>query len=213
LSLDSNDTNVIDALADVLLQMGNHDEALKLLLTSTSIDPEANPFKWLYLAQLQSSFDSLASYLKAIELLQESARSRSDEAQVSDTSKAGDENIFLIALFSGHISQVVALRKQISKAHCSIAELYMTDLCYEENAEVECEAAINKAISTYPDSLDGQQALVNLRISQCRTEEACAIIEEVYTKVMSIRDKIAARTVMEEMAADTPEPEEITGEK
>jgi len=33
-------------------------------------------------------------------------------------------------------------RKQICSAHCTIAELYLTDLCYESNAESECEKAL-----------------------------------------------------------------------
>ena len=45
------DTNIMDALADVHLQLDNQDEALELLLMSTSLAPESNPFKWLYLAQ------------------------------------------------------------------------------------------------------------------------------------------------------------------
>jgi hypothetical protein len=42
-------------------------------------------------------------------------------------------------------------------------------------------------------------ALASLRISQCRTEEAGVIIEGVFHRVKAIRDKVAARTVIEEM--------------
>ena len=49
------------------------------------------------------------------------------------------------------------LKSQIAKAHCSIGELYLTDLCYDDDAEAKCEDAINKAIAADQNSLDGQQ--------------------------------------------------------
>ena len=51
------------------------------------------------------------------------------------------------------------MKKQIAKAHCSIGELYLTDLCYDDDAEKKCEEAINLAIAADADSLDGQQGM------------------------------------------------------
>ena len=152
------------------------------------------------------------------------------------------------------------LKSQIAKAHCSIGELYLTDLCYDDDAEAKCEDAINKAIAADHNSLDGQQgndrelqhtsllnicqvvafflkhkfiahnpsplehtsnynslvhndtssALASLRISQCRTAEAAAIIEGVFHRVKAIRDKISSRTVIEEMSG-VEEPDECKG--
>ena len=52
------------------------------------------------------------------------------------------------------------LKKHLAKAHCSVSELYLTDLCYEDDAEVKCEDAISRAIAADADSLDGQQGNV-----------------------------------------------------
>ena len=49
-----------------------------------------------------------------------------------------------------------------------------------------------------------------MRISQCRTAEAAVIIEGVFHRVKAIRDKISARTVIEEMSG-VEEPEECKG--
>ena len=38
-----------------------------------------------------------------------------------------------------------AIMNQICATQCSIAELYLTDLCFEENAEAECQAALLRA--------------------------------------------------------------------
>ncbi len=65
------DTNIMDALADAYLQLGEHCEALSLLELSTSRSPEENPYKWCYLAQLQAGSDAVGSYQRGINLLSE----------------------------------------------------------------------------------------------------------------------------------------------
>lgn len=70
LEKEPNDTNIMDALADVHLQLGNPQEAQELLLQSTQQAPTTNAFKWLYLAQLQQGTESLSCYLRAIDVLQ-----------------------------------------------------------------------------------------------------------------------------------------------
>ena len=72
LSLSPTDTNIMDALADVLLQLGEQEEALELLQTSTSTAPTENPYKWCYFAQLQTGEDAVNSYRKGIEILSDS---------------------------------------------------------------------------------------------------------------------------------------------
>jgi len=45
----------------------------------------------------------------------------------------------------GEDEESTAILNQLCSAHCSIAELYLTDLCYEENAENHCQAALDEA--------------------------------------------------------------------
>lgn len=106
LVLSPEDTNLMDALADVLIQLGSHDEARQLLLRSTATSPDANPFKWLFLAQLQSGKESVATYERAIGVLCAQAEARED---------AEERRI---------------MQKQIVKAYCSIADIFLTDLWY-----------------------------------------------------------------------------------
>ena len=103
-----------------------------------------------------------------------------------------------------------ANRKQIAKAFCSIAELYMTDLCYEDDAERQCESAILHAFEIDGESLDGNLALASLRLSQNRAEEASRIMEVVYTRVKRIKDIMKSRTVIAEISG-APDEVEQTG--
>jgi hypothetical protein len=102
------------------------------------------------------------------------------------------------------------LKKQIAKVYCSISELYMTDLCFEQDAEERCEEAIASSLATVPDGVDGKQALANLRLSQCRLDEASNLIEDVFHCIRVIREKQHARTVVEELAG-APEPDCVQG--
>ena len=63
------DTNVMDALADVQMQLGESEQALDLLMQSTSSAPSENPCKWFSLGQLQSGTESVDSYRAGIQYL------------------------------------------------------------------------------------------------------------------------------------------------
>lgn len=58
----------------------------------------------------------------------------------------------------------------ISNAWSSIAELYMTDLCEEEEAEEACENAISRALEY--GSVEAHRVAAELRLVQGRQEEA-----------------------------------------
>ena len=75
-------------------------------------------------------------------------------------------------------------RRQLGGAYCSILELYMTDLCFEPDAEEQCEAMLASAMAIddgrAPDAL---QAKANLRLTQRRGEEAVHSILEAYGRM------------------------------
>jgi tetratricopeptide (TPR) repeat protein len=79
-------------------------------------------------------------------------------------------------------------RRQQSAAFCTIAELYLTDLCYEEDAEQQCEEAIQAAMNII-DPTDGEpfadslQTMASLRLSQRRAKEAATYVLEAYQKM------------------------------
>lgn len=46
------------------------------------------------------------------------------------------------------------VHRQVSSAHASIAELYMTDLCDEPNAEQHCESSLKDALAVDNTNVD-----------------------------------------------------------
>jgi tetratricopeptide (TPR) repeat protein len=61
---------------------------------------------------------------------------------------------------------------KMANALCGIAEVYMTDLSWEEDAEARCEAAVTEALLVAPSSPEPLQTLASIRISQVRVEDA-----------------------------------------
>ena len=176
--LDPNDTNPMDAMADVLLQMGEQEEAMGWLVQSTTLSPTSHPVKWLNLAQLQSGKEALQSYSNGIQLLKQDLDKLS--AQTDITART-------------------VLQKQLAKVHSSVAELYLTDLCYEENAEQQCDHFITEALSFDSDCLDALNAMASLRLSQNRMHDACDVIETVSQSICNIRNTIAKRSIIEDL--------------
>jgi Flp pilus assembly protein TadD len=184
-TLDPHDAQLLDALADALLQTGRVAEAKVVLVKSTELDPRSNPAKWFYLAQLQSSGEALSSYTVGIRVLVEALQ------QVD-----------------GDATTQAAYTSQLSKAHSSVAELYLTDLCFEEDAERLCEEAVTQALLIDPSNLDGRLALASLRLSQSRPEESSKVAEELATAVISMRNSARARSLVQEFQGDDEQPDE-----
>ncbi|EGG16638.1 hypothetical protein DFA_07616 [Cavenderia fasciculata] len=76
---------------------------------------------------------------------------------------------------------VLFLKDQLSSALCSLAELYLTDECFDDNAEMECEKNLRKAIGYAPYSPEPYSLLGSMKISQCKNEEALELISHSYT--------------------------------
>ncbi len=107
------------------------------------------------------------------------------------------------------ISPCIIFRKQLCSAYCSIAELYLTDLCDEPDAESCCDAALQSALKLdeiatlaseninnknamdvdgenqkiEPPQPDALQTMANLRLSQSRGREAFEYIMRAYGRM------------------------------
>lgn len=64
------------------VQLGLREEAFRLLSVSTASSPFENPYKWCYLAQLQSGLDAISSYQRGIEILDAASQSELTHDQV-----------------------------------------------------------------------------------------------------------------------------------
>lgn len=79
-------------------------------------------------------------------------------------------------------------RRKLASAYATVSELYLTDLCYEDNAEKECESYLEMALNISDDNdgeplIDALQTAASFRLSQRRQNEAREYIIRAYNKM------------------------------
>ncbi|EPX71063.1 uncharacterized protein SOCG_01281 [Schizosaccharomyces octosporus yFS286] len=75
-------------------------------------------------------------------------------------------------------SNDVDVKKKLQGAYCSVAELFMTDLCMREEAESQCEKYTNLALQVDHTNAEALQTLASMRISQQNFDEAKEALQE-----------------------------------
>lgn len=149
----SQDEACVDALqlyASVLIELGQIETAREALLRAVTASPNAGYEKYLALAQLSTANDSLGYYSEAARILKGLLPS------VTDT------------------EVLKTMHRQLSNIFASAAELYLTDLCFEEGAESRCEALVAESIAADASNPEGLRLQADLRLSQDRKEDAKA---------------------------------------
>lgn len=120
----------------------------------------------MYLAQMAEGRDAQSLYERGLAIL------RAQHAECRDPETLAD------------------LTYDVCSACCSIAELYLTDLCFEEDAEAQCERWLAECKSTDPAFPEMLQLLGSLRISQHRAEEAREALRQAVDLVLGHKDDL-----------------------
>lgn len=188
-SMKEGDVNVLDALVEACVQLGRRDEALSLCSHCITINPTGSYERWLTLAQLQSGRNALYSYQRGGELLTEHMSSL-------DVSITGEMRLH-------------SLRAALCRIYASMAELFLTDLCFEDGAEQNCEKLVGMAQTQDAANLDGLQVMASLRLSQNRTADATPILSEVYRQTMLRRTAYNQRTILQDLIPQVGSDEEV----
>jgi len=180
LEQDKSNCDIMDSLADALLQIGDHENAKPLLQRSIAVDPSGSPYKHIYLGQMLADREALDSYERAIALLIRDYAAAQEN--IADTMSMDVEEPIPVEL--NKRSNPSLLKKQLAKAYCNVADLFLTDLAEDEGAEHACQEALLKAHNVDPTCLDVQQTLASLRLSQCKPAEACDIMSAVCSRII-----------------------------
>ena len=151
----------LNLLGEINVELGNPDTAREAFQAAAAIDAEGTQDgaeKFLWLAQLneEGGAESVKWFEKGIEVLKR-------EIGVLEGKRVQN----------GETEELLEEKKQkIANSLCGIAEVYMTDLSWEEEAEVRCESAVTEALLFAPNNPEPLQTLASIRISQLRSEEA-----------------------------------------
>jgi len=177
-------TNFLEAID--LLNSTSYDESMVETDQSNLVKAqfhEARAILHLYLGQLSTAEESLNSCKSGIDDLKKCILILEKESVAKtvgrDVVMENNEQV------NSPEQMLIDTRQQLCGVHCSIAEIYLTDLCFEPDAEILCESALQAAIDidtpNYPP--DASQTMANLRLSQNRGLDAVAYILEAYKRM------------------------------
>jgi tetratricopeptide (TPR) repeat protein len=153
----------LNLLGEINVELGDIEAAREYFGQAAQIDNDGDipeelgggPEKFFWLAQLseEGGLDSVRWFERGASVLR---------TEIATLAASGDAE--------------EALREKKTKlanALCGIAEIYMTDLSWDDDqAEETCNAVMEEALSVAPDSPETLQTLASVRISQLRKDDA-----------------------------------------
>lgn len=166
----ANATERLPALAllgETSLQLGDIDSARAYFVEAADTDKDGEipeergggPEKFFWLAQLseEGGLDSVKWYEKGANVLRK-------QIAVAVAQAGEDEDLD---------PSLHEKRVKLANALCGIAEVYMTDLSFDDaEAEQQCNKAVEEALSVAPDQPTTLQTAASVRISQLRKDDA-----------------------------------------
>ncbi|EAW10640.1 ACL4 family protein [Aspergillus clavatus NRRL 1] len=160
--------SALNTIGDIYVELGDINAARECFLRAVERDPNGTipesqgggAEKFLWLAQLSEAGgkDSVGWFEKGVSALRaiiQQLEEKKDPQAVADLEEK---------------------KKKLANALCGVAEIYMTDLSWEEDAETRCESLITEALLVDPQGPEVLQTLASIRISQLRTEDAQAAL-------------------------------------
>ncbi|CAB9529775.1 TPR domain protein [Seminavis robusta] len=201
--------HVLEKLGELKASEGNSgaakqdfERAIAIMTTNNTTDNPKEAAQYqetlaglhLYIGQLSCEQEALQAYQKGLQCLetalqvrqqQDTTVSPAEEAEASmEVENEKEENGPQVALKE--------VRRKLASARATVAELYLTDLCYDDNAETECEKYVNLALEIKEDDdnddkepcmVDALQTAASLKLSQQQTQSALAFILRAFRKM------------------------------
>ncbi|RYO95748.1 hypothetical protein DL764_007601 [Monosporascus ibericus] len=187
----------LNLLGQVNLELGDLESARACFLRAVDADPDGardeavggGAEKFLCLAQLSEEggrdsvrwFERGAAALRArIQVLEEEeagkGTSTTTHSRRETAAGGGKDNDAEEMVGQQQLSELQELKRKLAMTLCSVAEVYMTDLSWETDAEARCEVLVTEATLVAPDYAETWQTLADVRISQQRPDDARAAL-------------------------------------
>ncbi|GAA5827045.1 hypothetical protein JCM11251_002220 [Rhodosporidiobolus azoricus] len=158
--------DALEILGTVELELNELEEAREhflLTIQLASALPDPSPAPHLYLAQLSATpQESLQHFANALAIFQAKL------ATIEQTKLGADGE----AGTADDAEDEGEIRRSASRALVGMTELYLTDLCFEPDAEQNCEKYLAQAAEIDPSDPEVYQTLASVRLSQQRPEDA-----------------------------------------
>ncbi|KAG5990081.1 hypothetical protein E4U54_004182 [Claviceps lovelessii] len=156
----------LNSLGTLLVESGDIEQGRSYFERAVKLDEDGmmdekvggGPEKFLFLAQLseEGGQDSVNWFERGASTLRKQIQNLTDLPSRTAEQQASLEE----------------KQQKLGGVLCAVAEVYMTDLSWEADAEQRCETLITEAMMIAPSSPETWQTVANVRISQVRLDEA-----------------------------------------
>ncbi|XP_008321568.1 probable assembly chaperone of rpl4 [Cynoglossus semilaevis] len=161
-ALDVEPTNqqALDMLGHIYSELGDTQKAKEIFLRAVELSPDEGHSKYMYLGQIHTGQEAVGYYSKGIEALLSALDKQTKTTQAEAGAAAQPEE-----------DTDLPTVKDVSVAYCSMAEIYLTDLCMEEGAADKCKEFIERALRYHHDNPEALQLMASYLFSTERNQE------------------------------------------
>ncbi|KAK6455495.1 uncharacterized protein RJT20DRAFT_128749 [Scheffersomyces xylosifermentans] len=170
---ETNGENVIflQIFGETLLENNQLEDAYNVLVKACELDPQAEQVsgteKFFYFGQIVGGQDGINALDIGLQRLQYQLQLLEGEQGEQDAAL-----VELAKLYTTKQQLRTYLIKKLNQGIFAKIEIWMTDLCMEEEAEQQCNDLIDFSLSLDPQNPEALSLLASIRISQQRNDEA-----------------------------------------
>ncbi|XP_068091598.1 uncharacterized protein [Hyperolius riggenbachi] len=154
LDIEPDNLEILDMMGNICMELGDADKAKQVFLRAVELSPDKGHAKYMCLGQIHCKEESLKYFQKGTDVMIHAFQNQSQALGAASWPE-----------------EMEVTTKDISAAFCSIAEIYLTDLCMEEGAGEKCIEAIEKALEYSPNSPEALQLKASYLFSMEQPQE------------------------------------------
>ena len=141
------DADIRYQLGSICLELGDFQGGFENIRLSLNLEPETTPDRFFAFAQLIPGREAVEVYEHGLKVYSDS----------DITTKNGTE-----------------FKRKVSTACCAAAEIFMTDLCEDVDAEVQCSTWLDRAMKTDPLNPEVYRVMADLRMCQQEQQKSAS---------------------------------------
>uniref|UniRef100_A0A3P9KVH6 Probable assembly chaperone of rpl4 n=1 Tax=Oryzias latipes TaxID=8090 RepID=A0A3P9KVH6_ORYLA len=192
LDVDPNNLQALDMQGHICSELGDTQKAKGVFLRAVELSPDEGHSKYMYLGQIHTGLEAVGYYTKGIQVLL-STLEKQETAQAGAAAAATVED------------KEPPSEKDVSVAYCSIAEIYLTDLCMEEGAADKCRESIEMALKYQHDNPEALQLMASYLFSTERNQEGKEyLLKSVGTWLPAQKQSTSSSNTEEDVQKDIP---------
>ncbi|XP_029308289.1 probable assembly chaperone of rpl4 isoform X2 [Cottoperca gobio] len=193
LDVESTNLQALDMQGHICSELGDTQKAKEAFLRAVELSPDEGHNKYMYLGQINTGQESVDFYTKGIQVLLSVLEKQAQTTAPAAAAAPPDEDTEL------------PTAKDVCVAYCSMAEIYLTDLCMEEGAADKCKEFIERALQYHHDNPEALQLMASYLFSTERNQEGKEyLLKSVGLWLPSQKQSAASSSTEEDMQNEIP---------